>query len=192
MRRVAGRLELSGELVATLVRGGGGTGLATERGRGAGAPAAEVREPGARAPAVALDRREQTERAFLALCVALPEVGRGALARIDPERHFTSDLNRRAALLLRDHLDDPLAAVPEDDAELASLLSALAFRFDGDEPASAGTLELEGLQLEKLRLDREIAAARGGESARVPELAAERAAVVGQIDAVTERIDQEG
>jgi len=178
VRRVAGGLGLSGQMVEALLRG------APRAANGAGG------EGGG--PAVALDRREQTERAFLALCMALGEGGgRQALAAVDPERHFTSPLTRRAAALLSEHLDDPLDAVPEDDRELGALIAALSLRFEGEEPASARTLELEGLQLDKLRLDRAVAAASESEPARVPDLAAEREAVLHRIDAVTAAIDEE-
>lgn len=178
VRRVAGRLELSGQMVEALLRG------APRAANGAGG--------GGAGPAVALDRREQTERAFLALCMALGEGGgRQALAAVDPERHFTSPLTRRAAALLAEHLEDPLDAVPPQDEELAALIAALTLRFDGEEPVSARTLELEGLQLDKLRLDRAVAAASESEPSLVPGLAAEREEVVRRIDAVTAAIDEE-
>ena len=178
VRRVAGRLELSGQMVEALLRGG----RAGANGSGAA---------GGGRPAVALDRREQTEQAFLALCIALPEAGAAALGRVDHERHFTSPLTRRAATFLAEHLEDPLSAVPPEDPDLGALVAALIFRFDGDEPAGARTLELEGLQLDKLRLDRAVAAAREAEPGLVPELAAERETVMHRIDAVTEAIDDE-
>lgn len=182
VRRVAGRLELSGQMVEALLRGAP---RATNGASGGGA----ARGAG---PAVALDRREQTERAFLALCMALGDGGgRQALAAVDPERHFTSPLTRRAAALLTEHLEDPLDAVPRDDEELAALIAALTMRFEGEEPASRRTLELEGLQLDKLRLDRAVAAARESEPSLVPGLAAEREEVVRWIDAVTAAIDEE-
>jgi len=179
VRRVAGRLDLSGQMVDALLRG------APPRANGRAAP-------GGAPPAVALDRREQTEQAFLALCIALADHGgREALEAVDAERHFTSPLTRRAAALLAGHLDDPLAAVPEDDPDLGALVAALIFRFDGDEPAAPRTLELEGLQLEKLRLDRALAGARESEPGLVPGLAAEREELLRRIDAVTEAIDHE-
>ena len=58
-----------------------------------------------------LSRREDTERAFLALCIASPEEGAQALAELDVDEHFSSDLLRRAARHLRDgDLREPMAA----------------------------------------------------------------------------------
>src|SRR5208283_6035660 len=44
-----------------------------------------------------LSGREDTERAFLALCIASPEEGAVALESIDVDEHFASELLRRAA-----------------------------------------------------------------------------------------------
>ena len=55
----------------------------------------------------ALDRREQSERAFLALCIALPELGEEKLAAADLDAVFTSPLTRLAAERLRGHLAQP-------------------------------------------------------------------------------------
>ena len=52
----------------------------------------------ARQPRVSeMTRREETERAFLALCIASPEEGALALAGLDIDEHFSSGLLRRAA-----------------------------------------------------------------------------------------------
>ena len=56
----------------------------------------------------ALDRREQSERAFLALCVALPELGEEKLGALDLDAVFSSPQTRRAAELLRGHLASPV------------------------------------------------------------------------------------
>ena len=76
---------------------GGPAGGSAARGRrcraraGGRPPTAPGAGRGAAAPVV-LDRREETERTFLALCIAMPEEGEAALARVDPEEHFTSEL----------------------------------------------------------------------------------------------------
>ena len=122
--------------------------------------------------AAVLDRREQTERTFLALCLELPEPGRAALRRVDLDQHFTSDLTRRAAAHLRDHLADPSQGLADDDQELAALIAELSVR-GGREPATSDTLEVEILQLEMARIEREIAAARSAGRLDVASLAAE-------------------
>ena len=92
--------------------------------RGATSPAEARRAAG-------LSRREDTERAFLALCIASPEQGAAALAGLDVDEHFASELLRRAARHLRDgNLREPMAEPPgqgrlEDDPELKGLLAEL-------------------------------------------------------------------
>jgi DNA primase len=117
-------------------------------------------------------RFESTERAFLARCLAVPEAGRGALDELDLDALFTSDLTRRAARHLRGHFDHPGEALAVDDAELAHLIAELVIRA-GDLGGDGDDLALERLQLDLLRLNREIhAAERAGEP--VGELARER------------------
>ena len=156
-RLVASKLGLSERMVAQLLAGG--------------RPSAS----GARRPAspagFTLDARDRSERAFLALCLALPDAGRAALEELDVEAVFTGELNRRAAVHLRAHIDAPGGAL--DDDALAALLAELAVRSTAV-PAHPSQLEVEQLQLELAALDREIigarAAGRGGQS----ELAARR------------------
>jgi DNA primase len=131
----------------------------------------------------ALDRREQSERAFLALCVALPELGEEKLATADREALFTSALTRLAAERLRGHLDHPSAVIGEAP-ELAELIPELVLRA-GQLEATPATLELEALQLDLHRLDREITAARTGGEGEVGTLARERQKV---LDAIRHRL----
>ena len=132
----------------------------------------------------ALDRREQSERAFLALCVALPELGEEKLGALDLDAVFSSPETRRAAALLRGHLASPSDILGEDP-ELIPLVAELrdtANRLD----ATPATLELEALQLDLHRLDREISAARTSEAgAGMHTLAAERQRV---LDAIRHRL----
>ena len=175
-RLVASRLELSDDLTSALLEQpptapGGPVAV------GPGRPTDGSRARAASGGATALDRREETERRFLAFCVALPEQGREALAGVREEEHFTGDLVRRAVGHLRDRLATPLRDLPDEDPELVSLISELVVRA-GTEPASADALRIESLQLEKLRLERKIAAAREAGTLEVGELAAEREAVL--------------
>ena len=132
---------------------------------------------------IPLDRREQSERAFLVLCVALPEKGREALRSLDPAAHFTSAVVRRAAEHLRQHITNPTDHLPDDDPELASLLTELMLRAAG-EPADPDTLRLETLQLEKARLEREILAATADGRPEVSDLAAQKNTLQREIDSV--------
>src|SRR5205085_1751490 len=69
------------------------------------------------AAATALSRREHTERAFLALCIASPEDGTRALAELDLEESFSSERLRGAARFLRaGDLRDPMHGGPSGEA----------------------------------------------------------------------------
>jgi DNA primase len=173
-RLVAGRLELSEALAASLLAAAPASAAPRARGEDGGNGAAVSRQRAAPSP------REHAERAFLALCIALPERGAEALRGVREDEHFTSDLMRRAAAHLRDHVGSPLADLPPDDPELVSAVSELVVRA-GSEPASPETLAVASLQLEKARLERRIAAARAAGGLEVDELAAERDTVLREI-----------
>jgi DNA primase len=174
VRLVAGRLGLSEHLVASLAEP---------------VPAAGGGEPGRRR--VPLDRRQETERTFLALCIALPEPGREALRRVDLNQHFTTDLVRRAAAHLREHLTDPMADLEPGDGDLAPLLAELSLRA-AKQPAEPATLEVQGLQLETARLEREIAVARAEGRLDVSALARERNRVKARLDSAIDRVMDQG
>jgi DNA primase len=144
-------------------------------------------EEGSRGPNGALkvlDRREQTERAFLAYCLALPAEGEQRLAEADLDQVFSAPMTRRAAEYLRGRLRTPAADLPPGDEPLARLVAELVIRA-GQLEATPAKLELEALQLDLSRLDRLIAGARvtGGEGMR--ELATERQVV---LDAIRHRL----
>ncbi len=185
VRRVASHLDLSGPLAASLLGEPAPAGTATHagsagasRGGSYGAPAGG----GGTAPppvTLGLDRRERGERTFLALCIAFPQEGAEALARLDLATHLTSDLGRRAATHLGAHLSAPLDALPDDDPELATLVSELdsrAARSAGG-AVTAASLEHAWLVLELARLERAIDIARNAHTGDVSALGRERAQV---------------
>jgi DNA primase len=130
-------------------------------------------------PATSLDRREDTERAFLARCLAIKDAGRRALEEMDVDAAFSLELTRRAAHYLTEHLEHPGQSLPAGAEDLARLIAELVIRA-GDLAADPEALQIERLQLEKNRLDRDIAAAqRAGEPVAV--LAAERQRVQDEI-----------
>jgi DNA primase len=162
---VAGRLGLTESLVAAALAGGARPG----------------RENGARA---ALDRREQTERAFLAYCLALPEEGEARLGAADLDELFSAPATRRAAEYLRGRLRSPAGELPAGDEPLARLVAELVIR-SGQLEATPAKLELEALQLDLHNLDRRIATARTEGHERIHDLAAERQQV---LDAIRHRL----
>ena len=141
-----------------------------------------------------LSMREQTERAFLALCIASPQQGAGALDVLDLEEHFSSELLRRAAAHLREgSLEAPMADAAgqgpglDGDPELKALLAELVVEA-GRESAHPAMLEVQRLQLELARLDRHIQRARGREDADVSALATRRGEVKREFDTVYSKV----
>ncbi|MGN6189828.1 MAG: DNA primase [Conexibacter sp.] len=165
VRRVAGRLDVSDQLAASLIgEGAPATPLAPvprpAHPRPNGAPVAPPPVP------VVLDRRERGERTFLALCVAFPREGRALLEEADLEQHFSSALARRAAAYLLTHIDAPLEGLPEDEPELSGYLSELDARAArGGASVRPGNLEHAWLTLELARLERAIELARASAGA---------------------------
>jgi DNA primase len=199
-RIVSSRLAMPESLVEQMLASGG---RARGSGPAAGAPGAAARGDSGGGAARAerangaargrLSRREETERAFLALCLAAPEDGARALAELDIEEHFSGELARRAARHLRDGgLTDPMADRPgeaslEGDPELKALLAELVVE-SGREGFLPGMLEVQRLQLELARLDRSIQQARGREGADVSSLARERGEIKRAFDTAYARV----
>jgi DNA primase len=178
LRLVAEKTDLSPSLVSGwLAPGTDASSSGAARG-----PAPQASPP----RGLALDAAARNERAFLAQCLALPAVGREALAALDVETLFTSNLARRAALHLRGHLDAPADALAEDDDELAALVAELAVLAGAHEPSRAA-LEAETLKLELAHVDRQIAAARSAGSGDVATLAERREELRGAVDEAIDR-----
>ncbi len=175
LRRVAARLELTEAQLGSLIEGAA---------RQNGAPAAG-REP---VPAPVLDHGERAERAFLALCIALPDTGARMLYEIDTDALITSEVLRRAARHIAGRTHSPLADLPHDDEPLARTVADLVSRA-GRAQVSEDELEHARLLLERDRLDRGIRRARADGQAGV-ELATEREAVLARLHAVTTRLQR--
>jgi DNA primase len=144
-------------------------------------------------PTSGLSRREETERTFLALCIASPEEGEEALGSLNVDEHFTSELLQRAARHLgAGHLRDPMADPAgladglDGDSQLKALLAELVVEA-GREPVQPAMLDVQRLQLELARVDRRIQQARGAQSGDVSELATRRGEVKLEFDRAQER-----
>ena len=179
-RIAASRLDLSAELLESLLA------------RAPARPAAVTPESGPPHPAAPrptqLGRRDPMERSFLALCIALPDLGEPALAELDPEADLTSDVARRAVAHLRAHLRSPADGVDElYDSELVALIRELAVRAAAMTSASRRDFEIERLQIALARLGREIAAARAA-GAQIGELAARRGELRARLDRLMEQV----
>ncbi len=184
VRRVAERLDLEpamvmGRVVAATPASGGPQEAAV-------APPSRHAAPPRRA--AELTSRERRERALLAMCIALPEEGKGYLERLT-EAHL-SPSGVRAATWLREHPGDPASNLPQND-ELAGLVTELVM-LSRSEPASPDAMQLNFLLLEQRRLEDEIAAAAERDDYQHrATLSRERAALVERI-AHTERVDTGG
>ena len=193
-RMVSGRLALPESLMETLLAPQAPQAGQRQR------PGQDRRtKAGDAAPARAdgLSRREETERTFLALCIASPEEGGQALASLKVEEHFTSGLLQRAARHLgAGHLGDPMADPAgsegglDGDPQLKALLAELVVEA-GREPVRLAMLDVQRLQLELARVDRQIQQARGRQSGDVSELATRRGAVKLEFDRAQERALEE-
>jgi DNA primase len=199
--RMALREGLAEELLAAAPRGGGARGGGPAGARSAGPGSSRGTEPasravsggekpaGSRQPRVSeLTRREETERAFLALCIASPEDGAQALAGLDIDEHFSSGLLRRAATHLRAaDLRAPMSDAADagerldEDAQLKGLLAELVVEA-GRERADTTMLEVQRLQLELARIDRQIQRARGQDGGDISALAQRKAEVKRDFD----------
>ncbi len=170
VRYVADRLDVDPHYLMT----------ATDSARGA---QAETENAHARRSPVrpTLDAVARSERTFLSMCAASPELGRDYLERLGPE-HFSFEPLRR----VREHLlvrwDDPLTGLPEDDPSLSALIKDVVMRAD-EEYVSAEVLRLAFLQLELRRADRGLRHAEQSQDFNAMRaLATERQGLRDQID----------
>ena len=131
-------------------------------------------------PRAALARRTQSEEAYLAYCVALPDEGERRLAEVEIDDYFSSPTTRKAAEYLRVHLRHPGSNLPSGDEELARLIAKLTVDANRIE-ATPAKLELEALQLDLHRLERHISSARLSGTTGVSALAVERQKVLDMI-----------
>jgi DNA primase len=197
-RTVSGRLALPESLAETLLATSGGRAAGERRATAPGARSGEDR-PATRTRPRGGDpsRREDTERAFLSLCIAFPEEGAQALQGLEVDEHFASELLRRAARHLRDgSLREPMADLAghdgalDGDPELKGLLAELIVQA-GREDSHPALLEVQRLQLEMARMDRKLRQARGQDGGDVSELAQRRAEVKREFDRAYGRVLEE-
>jgi DNA primase len=152
VRLVAGRLGMSESLAQEALRRAPRPRPGSGRDGGNGRPSAPPRVM------TSIDKVDDVERAFLARCLAVKAAGRRALEDMDLDATFSTDLTRRAAHYLAEHLDTPGQSLPSDAEDLARLVAELVIRA-GPLEADSEALTLERYTLDKLRLDRQIAAA---------------------------------
>jgi DNA primase len=176
MREVGDRLAADPGLVARRVAGAGRGGGGRRSDPGPEVPVgADATGPPAPRP---LSSRERRELALLAMCVRLPAEGRDQLELLTDEH--LSPIAARARAWLRDHLEHPTQDLPRDDEELVAYVTQVVMQAER-EPASAEAMELSFLELERARLDDQIAAAEANGGRPPVELQRERARVTERI-----------
>jgi DNA primase len=158
VRRVAGRLELTEGRLATLLAGGGSAGGTMSTGRAGNGSASAAQA----APVVAVGPGQgvRAERLFLAMCLAVPDLGAKILAEIEIDEILTSTPLRRAARHLAAQTRTPMAGLPEDDEEFARTIGGLVELAGRVPDPSADRLEHARLILDLDRLERAIIRAR--------------------------------
>ena len=164
---VADRTELAPALVASWLAQAPARAEEPGATQGNGAP---QRRPAM--PQPALDAAGRAERAFLAQCLASPAAGRAALAEMDIEAEFSSELTRLAAAHIQALLAGGSSELPDDD-ELATLVAALTVASGGMRNSEAA-VEGERLSLEVQRVKREIEVAKIAAAGDVGRLVARR------------------
>ena len=170
LREVADRLDAEPELVAARLK----------RGAGAPVPASISSAAGGDPPAPAQPRprraatpAEQRQYKMLALCMADPKHGAAYLARLE-DAHFTSPVLNRIFVRLRDHFEDPLEGLTDEDGPLINAIQRL--KAVDHEPPTEKNLEFRWWLVERDRIDGALREAqRTGDSTRTVELQRERA-----------------
>ena len=174
VRVVSDRLDVPADYVAASVQGAAGE---AQRTRSPEPQAAPGQAPAAGAVATG------AEQVYLALCLASGPSGREALAELS-DAHLSSVIMRRARDHLREHFEDPLEGLPQEDAELAAVVAGIAIRADEAGAASQESLRMSFLQLELRHLDREVRRARSdGDLGRQGQLAEARQQVRTEMNA---------
>jgi DNA primase len=190
MRRIAGRLELSdAQLTALLMapHASGSPGPPASAGGPQNGSAHNGSPHNAAPPPISQTVRQ--ERLFLAQCVAVPEAGAAALARIEIDELLTSKAMRSAASQLQGRLRTPLADLPPDDEPLARTIADIVTQAGRVPDPSAERLEHTRLVLELGRLERAINRARA-DGTGISALAAERERLREEMQAVVARLEK--
>jgi DNA primase len=175
-RRISNRLGLTPGQLAELLK--------------ASEPRSSSRNVSPVAAPAPVDPIVRSERAFLVLCIALPDAGRRALQAIDPEQHLTSERLRRAARHLAGQTEMPFSGLAPEDDELAHVMADLVARAGRAGQVTVEQLEQQRQLLELARLERAIRRAREEGGLKIGELAREREQVMGEIRAIDARMEK--
>jgi DNA primase len=163
---VSSWLPVAGERLPGLAGAGGGGG------RGAGAPRRRVEEPSSLRRPGGPSPLARAERDFLAQCIAMPDDAAEILVNLD-DSAFSNDPMRRVLAHVREHVHAPQDGIPDDDHMLVQAIAELVHRA-ADLASSRAALQGQLANIELLRLDREIEAAKSAGLGGVAGLRARR------------------
>jgi DNA primase len=158
---VSSWLPVAGERLPGLGGGGGGA-----------APRHRTEEPASFRRPVGPSPLARAERDFLAQCIATPEAAAEILVSLDASA-FSNDPMRRVLAHVRDHLHAPQDGIPDDDHMLVQAIAELVHRA-ADLAPSRAALQGQLANIELLRIDREIEAAKSAGLGGVAGLRARR------------------
>jgi DNA primase len=169
LAHVADAVDLSPSLVSSWLP------VAGERPAGGGAPRGAPKraadEPFVRR-AAGPSPLARAERDFLAQCLAAPDAAAEILANLD-DQTFSTDGVRRVVAHVREHIHAPQDGLPDDDDRLVQAIAGLVALAAELSPSRAA-LQGQLANIELLRIDREIAAARAAGLGGVATLRARR------------------
>ncbi|HEV7493381.1 DNA primase [Baekduia sp.] len=167
---VSSWLPVAGERLSTgpPSRGAGGGG----QGRGGGASRRRVEESPAFRRPVGPSPLARAERDFLAQCIAMPDAAAEILVNLD-DAAFSNDPMRRVLAHVREHVHAPQDGIPDDDHMLVGAIAELVHRA-ADLAPSRAALQGQLANIELLRIDREIEAAKAAGLGGVAGLRARR------------------
>jgi DNA primase len=114
----------------------------------------------------------RAERDFLAQCIAMPDAAAEILVNLD-DAAFSNDPMRRVLAHVREHVHAPQDGIPDDDHMLVQAIAELVHRA-ADLAPSRAALQGQLANIELLRIDREIEAAKSAGLGGVAGLRARR------------------
>ncbi len=148
------------------------SGRPSRGGQGGGASRRRGEEPPSFRRPVGPSPLARAERDFLAQCIAMPDAAAEILANLD-DAAFSNDPMRRVLAHVREHVHAPQDGIPDDDQMLVGAIAELVHRA-ADLAPSRAALQGQLANIELLRLDREIEAAKSAGLGGVAGLRARR------------------
>jgi len=160
---VSSWLPVAGERLPGMGGGGGGRGAPPRRRVEEPSP---LRRPSGPSPLA------RAERDFLAQCIAMPDAAAEILANLD-DSAFSNEPMRRVLAHVREHVHAPQQGIPDEDRMLVQAVAELVHRA-ADLAPSRAALQGQLANIELLRIDREIEAAKSAGLGGVAGLRARR------------------